>query len=175
MLLNTAKVITTVVERYLSKYCDIYGVYTDVVTEGDKVKFIGWDGTWERYETHFYAWIDQNDELHLENDRGDSFFDFAEENEWTEYDVLYMKYGEEKARQMTRTNQALQKLKTALESLRSAWYECCDAIGSWHIEANDYICGDEEGREYPFDKSFDELKVIDWVDGAIKKIEEDMY
>lgn len=39
------------------------------------------------------AWVDENDELHVENHNLESVFDYDKENGWSDADVKYMKYG----------------------------------------------------------------------------------
>ena len=45
-----------------------------------------WDGP-------LTAWVDENDVLHIENDRYEDITKYAEESDWTEEDVNFIKYG----------------------------------------------------------------------------------
>ena len=82
---NTLEVINTFLDRYVG-YVNEIGDYTEIKTIGDKVRF-----TFNN-DYYVFAWI-ENDELKIENERGESVFDYAEEYEWTKEDVEYIKYG----------------------------------------------------------------------------------
>ena len=82
---NTLEVINTFLDRYVG-YVNEIGDYTEIKTIGDKVRF-----TFNN-DYYVFAWI-ENDELNIENERGESIFDYAEEYEWTKEDVEYIKYG----------------------------------------------------------------------------------
>ena len=73
-------------------------------------------------------------------------------------------------------NQEKKKAKlemwAALLKLQEAWMDCLYAFGNIHIDVNDYILGSEDdGDEYPFQKSFEELNVIPWIEGTIKRLD----
>lgn len=59
------------------------------------------------------------------------------------------------------------ELKNALIKLRKAWIETVSAMSNIDFDCNDYIIED-----YPFEQSFDEIDVINWIDKSIKKIDE---
>ena len=82
---ETLEVINTFLERYIP-YINEQGDYTDIKTVDGKVRF-----TFNN-DYYLFAWID-NKELHIENDRGESVFDYADCYDWSEEDVKYMKYG----------------------------------------------------------------------------------
>lgn len=67
---------------------------------------------------------------------------------------------------------AKQELREALAHLKSAWRECNDAFGSAYIEdINQYIMGSkEDGTQYPFHQSFDDMQIIDWIEGILEKL-----
>lgn len=67
---------------------------------------------------------------------------------------------------------ALLEMKAALVHLKKSWFECVNAFSNAYIDCNDYILGDDGHVEYPFHKSFDEINVPTWVDGAIERIDE---
>ena len=168
MIKNKMEILQAFYERYVTPY--VIGKCVGFHTVDNKIRFTFYD----REYFNLYAWIEDG-ELHISNARMESIFDYAEENGLTEWDILCIKYGKEKAVQMTRTNLALKNLKTALEHMKSAWYKCETAFHNFDINVNDYICGSEETNdEYPFDKSLDDLRVVDWVDGAIKRINKDL-
>ncbi len=74
----------------------------------------------------------------------------------------------EDLKEIAEKDMAKEELKDALMHLRSAWNECLDIFSDARIEVNDYIMGSrEEGTEYPFHLSFDELLVGEWIDGAL--------
>lgn len=76
---------------------------------------------------------------------------------------------------MDEKEKAKSEMKIALEHLRAAWIECESAFSNIYVDCNDYILGNEEdGMEYPFHLSFDEMKVTEWVDGAVEKINGDL-
>jgi hypothetical protein len=58
---------------------------------------------------------------------------------------------------------AKKQMIDALEKLRSAWIDCDYAFGNSDIDCNDYIVD-----YYPFDKSFDDMDTIFWIDNCIE-------
>lgn len=69
----------------------------------------------------------------------------------------------------------LGSMKEALIHLKAAWSECLGIFLDCRVECNQYILGDEEeGTAYPFTQSFDEINVIDWVDGCVSAIDRDI-
>lgn len=71
---------------------------------------------------------------------------------------------------------ALLEMKAAMEHLRKAWIECNDIFSDVRIECNDYILGSKENEdEYPFHMSFDEIPVVEWIDGCLERMEADLY
>lgn len=71
---------------------------------------------------------------------------------------------------------AKEELRNALMHLRSAWQECRGIFSDARIEVNDYIVGSrEEGTEYPFHLSFDELLVDEWIGGALESLEKEGF
>lgn len=83
---NTLKIINTFLDRYVG-YNNEIGDYTEIKTIEDKVRFTFND------DYCLFVWIEDDDELKIENERGESIFDYAEESDWTEKDVNYIKYG----------------------------------------------------------------------------------
>lgn len=70
---------------------------------------------------------------------------------------------------------ALVEMKDALTKLREAWIDCDCALGNVYIDCNDYILGSKETEdEYPFHLSFDEMPVVEWIDGAVERIEKEL-
>lgn len=70
---------------------------------------------------------------------------------------------------------ALVKMKEALEHLRKSWIECNNAFADGYATCNDYILGSVETEDqYPFHMSFDELNVVNWIDGCLERIEKDI-
>lgn len=59
-----------------------------------------------------------------------------------------------------------QELKESMLDLRDAWIRCCFIFGNIYYDCNDYITDD-----YPFDKSFDEIATIEWIDNVLDNIE----
>lgn len=53
----------------------------------------------------------------------------------------------------------------ALKELKVAWCYCNEVFSNIHFKTNDYI-----KDNYPFEKSFDEIDVIAWVEGSIENI-----
>lgn len=82
---DTLEVINTFLDRYVG-YNNEIGDYTKIETIEGKVKFT--------FNNNYFllVWI-ENKELHIENMRKESIFDYAEEYEWTEEDVNYIKFG----------------------------------------------------------------------------------
>lgn len=63
------------------------------------------------------------------------------------------------------------EMKVALEHLRNAWLECNNAFSNIFIDCNDYIIGyNENDNRYPFHLSFDEMNVVEWIDGVLKRL-----
>lgn len=63
------------------------------------------------------------------------------------------------------------EIKVALEHLRNVWIECNNAFSNIFIDCNDYIIGSgENDNRYPFHLSFDEMNVVEWIDGALKRL-----
>ena len=69
---------------------------------------------------------------------------------------------------------ALLEMKAALTHLKQSWFECANAFSNAYIDCNNYILGNDGFADYPFQKSFDDINVPDWVDGVIKKIDEEI-
>lgn len=69
---------------------------------------------------------------------------------------------------MENKRQQLLEMKKALTELKTSWGYCLEAFEKCD-EVNDYIVD-----KYPFDKSFDEINVIDWVDGCLDRISKDI-
>ena len=71
-------------------------------------------------------------------------------------------------------NEAKLEMKEALRKLREAWRDCDCIFGDYRIDCNDYILGSKEnGDEYPFHRSFDEMNVVEWIDGCLERLEEE--
>lgn len=76
---------------------------------------------------------------------------------------------------MNEKKNALVSLRNALEQFEVAWLDCVEAMSDSYIDANDYILGDKnDGTQYPFDMSFDEIGVDSWVNEAIRKIDTEL-
>jgi len=84
-LQQTLETIQTFISRYLPFHTD-NGEFTEIRTCNDMVLF-----TFD-YDYTLYVWI-ENGELHIENDRSESIFDYAEEHGWNESDIEFMKFG----------------------------------------------------------------------------------
>ena len=85
---NTLEIINTFLDRYVP-FVNEQGDYSKIETIKDKVK-ITHNDYYHSYS--LFVWIEDG-ELKIENDRGESVFDYAEENDWTEEDVNYIKFG----------------------------------------------------------------------------------
>lgn len=59
----------------------------------------------------------------------------------------------------------LVRLKEKLLAFKRAWCELGEAMESPYVEV-----GDESCDCYPFDKSFDEIDVVEWIDKFVEKI-----
>lgn len=59
-----------------------------------------------------------------------------------------------------------QELKASMLDLRNAWIRCSYIFGNIYYDCNDYITDN-----YPFDKSFDDIDTINWIDKVIDNIE----
>lgn len=70
---------------------------------------------------------------------------------------------------------ALLEMKAALVHLKKSWFECVNAFSNAFVDCNDYILSNDGFADYPFHKSFDEIGVPDWVDGAIERIDEEIF
>ena len=82
---NTLEIINAFADRYIG-YVNESGDYTKITTVDEKVKF-----TFNN-DYSLLVWI-ENDELKIENERGESIFDYADCYEWTEEDVNYIRFG----------------------------------------------------------------------------------
>lgn len=73
---------------------------------------------------------------------------------------------------LSNKEKANQELREALEHLKSAWRECNEAFSNAYIEdINQYVMGSkEEGTQYPFHQSFDDINVVDWIEGILEKL-----
>ena len=89
---NTLEIINAFLERYVP-YTNEQGDYTDIKTIEGKVRF-----TFNN-DYYVFAWIDDNGELHLENEHGGNILDYAECYDWSESDVQYIKYGNNNRKQ----------------------------------------------------------------------------
>ena len=86
----------------------------------------------------------------------------------------YQVYDLEKRMIPDEINEAKLEMKEALTHLRAAWLECLDTFGNAYIDCNDYILGSKENEnEYPFHRSFDEIEVVNWIDGCLERLEEE--
>ena len=85
---NTLEIINTFLERYVP-YINEQGDYSKIETIKDKVKITRND-YYHNYS--LFVWI-ENGVLKIENERGESVFDYAEESDWTQEDVDYIKFG----------------------------------------------------------------------------------
>ena len=61
------------------------------------------------------------------------------------------------------------ELQNALIQLRTAWINTLHAMSNIDIDCNDYIID-----KYPFEESFDDIDVIDWIDESCEKLELDI-
>ena len=65
----------------------------------------------------------------------------------------------------------MEKLKAYLEaekallSLKESWYKCLIAFSNIYIDSNDYM-----SDKYPFNKSFDEIETMDWIDVSLENL-----
>ena len=65
----------------------------------------------------------------------------------------------------------MEKLKAYLEeekallSLKESWYKCLIAFSNIYIDCNDYM-----SDKYPFNKSFDEIETMDWIDVSLENL-----
>ena len=85
---NTLEVISAFLDRYVP-FVNEQGDYSKIETIKDKVKITRND----YYHSYsLFVWI-ENGELKIENDRGESVFDYADCYEWTDEDVNYIKFG----------------------------------------------------------------------------------
>ena len=85
---NTLEVISAFLDRYVP-FVNEQGDYSKIETIKDKVKITRND----YYHSYsLFVWI-ENGELKIENDRGESVFDYAEESDWTQEDIDYIKFG----------------------------------------------------------------------------------
>ena len=85
---ETLQVINTFLERYVP-YTNETGDYTDIKTVDGKVRF-----TFNN-DYYIYAWI-ENGELKINDEYGESVFDYADCYDWSEKEVHYIKYGDNK-------------------------------------------------------------------------------
>lgn len=163
MIKNVIAVVQAFNERYAYKY--ISETCVAINTCDKKVAF-----TFLDHGNGFvlYAWLTDG-ELHIENESRQSVFDFASEMNLSEWDVLCIKYGEEKAGDIIRRTDALRLMKSAMEQLKDAWLNCTYAFGDYVVDCDHYIAED-----YPFYEDFDSINVYEWATKAIQKIEKDL-
>ncbi len=151
-LQQTLEVIDAFLNRY-TRYVTECGDYTKITTIEDKVEF-----TFTNYLGSSYtltAWISEG-ELHIENNRGESVFDYAEENEWHETDVRFIKYGPATKmkiplERMTREERLEKALEVAADLSRHYSYErysmlyeiCGDVVDFYEGSMNDFFIEDE--------------------------------
>ena len=151
-LQQTLEVIEAFLGRY-TRYVNENGDYTQITTIEDKVQF-----TFTNYLGSSYnllAWINEG-ELHIENDRGESVFDYAEENEWSESDVRFIKFGPATKmkiplERMTKEERLEKALEVAADLSRhytherySMLYEICgDVVDFYKGSTNDFFIEDE--------------------------------
>ena len=91
---ETQRIINTFKERYDSYYSSERGDYHHIEAYEYKpgevhVRF--WMSDY--YLEAYFTGKESKEEFHIENDRKESIFDYAEENCWEPIDVAYMKYG----------------------------------------------------------------------------------
>ena len=89
---NTQEIINKFYKRYVSKYDSERGDYDEIrSTQTKSGKTIV-----EFHISDYWltVWIDDvTDELHIENENGESIFNFADEFCWEEKDIHFIKFG----------------------------------------------------------------------------------
>lgn len=60
----------------------------------------------------------------------------------------------------------IMSIKECFNNLGDAWYKCIEVMNNLdaNIDINDFICGYKEYTTYPFDKSFDEISMFNWIE-----------
>ena len=70
---------------------------------------------------------------------------------------------------------AILEMMISLKQLRNAWIQCKCSFSNIFIECNDYIIGNIETQdEYPFHLSFDDMNVVEWIDGCLERLSEEL-
>ncbi len=72
--------------------------YMDKGTLSEELSLLNYKGLpavvyYNAYDDYYLVAYIKDGALHIENDRGESIFDYEEENGWSKDDLLYMKYG----------------------------------------------------------------------------------
>lgn len=87
---ETQKIIKTFHERYISKYDSERGDYHEIHS------YIGNTGihfVCFYIEDYYLRAYFTDNEFHIENANGESIFNYANENNWSEEDIHFMKFG----------------------------------------------------------------------------------
>jgi hypothetical protein len=61
------------------------------------------------------------------------------------------------------------KMIESLKALKSSWLQCETAFSNTCIDCNEYITD-----SFPFDKSFNDINVYEWVNNSIDKLEKSL-
>jgi hypothetical protein len=57
----------------------------------------------------------------------------------------------------------------ALSALKSAWFQCEKSFSDSNINCNDFIV-----ENFPFQESFDDINVFEWVNSSIDKLQKSL-
>lgn len=60
---------------------------------------------------------------------------------------------------------AKKEVENALKDLQKSWIKCLIAFNNIYIDINDYI-----DEYYPFDKSFDDIEVLEWIENSLENL-----
>lgn len=73
-----------------------------------------------------------------------------------------VKARQEYVKQNIKKQQEKEEMISALEKLKNAWETCNTVFSDTSLDINDYI-----SEKYPFDVSFDEIRVLEWIDHSL--------
>lgn len=88
---------------YLQKYCTEQVLEVDHKMVDGKLHFLYRDEYDPELKKHI-IFLDENGELQIQNQHGESIYDYAEEHGWNENDVYYMKHGHEPSSEKLKTD-----------------------------------------------------------------------
>lgn len=128
---ETLRVISTFLDRYM-RMVNEQGDYSEIYTIDGKVCFVfsrngnGADCNGDN-DYRLYAWI-EGCELKIENENGESVFDYAKEYGWGDFEVYFARFGYEQVAEVIRERGKIPKGRV-IEAAKDIVDRCFTATG----------------------------------------------